>query len=203
MNNQKNKSYIYSGILLFATIWFALPATAGFALPQLMASMAAIKTTEASFTEERHNQFLKKPMKLSGRLIYKAPGTLIKQTIKPLEETFIIDGPTLAVERVREGKKQHHEVILDDFPALAPIVLGLRSVLSGDLKTLEQHYLPELSGSQKDWVLVLKPRRRAFEEDDWLKDVVKSVTIKGSGTRVSRVEILEPSGDRSITKLKH
>lgn len=204
MDSQKNKVTAQLLAFLFIMVTCSpVPVRAGLVLPELMKSMAGIKGSEAGFTEERHSQLLQKPMKLSGKLIYKAPNTLIKQTIKPLEETFIISGSTLAVERMREGKKQHHEVILEDFPALAPIVLGLRSVLSGDLKTLEQHYLPELNGSHEDWTLVLKPRRRAFEEDDWLKDVVKSVTIKGSGTRVSRVEILEPGGDRSITRIKH
>ena len=204
MDSQKNKYTAQLPVLLFlVVICNAMPARAGLALPELMKSMADIKASDASFIEERHSQLLQKPMKLSGKLVYKAPNTLIKQTIKPLEETFIISGSTLAVERVREGKKQRHEVILEDFPALAPIVLGLRSVLSGDLKTLEQHYNFELNGSHEDWTLVLKPRRRAFEEDDWLKDVVKSVTIKGSGTHVSRVEILEPGGDRSITRIKH
>jgi hypothetical protein len=204
MVSQKNKYMAQLPAVLFVVVMCsAMPVKAGLVLPELMKSMADIKGSEVDFTEERHNQLLQKPMKLSGKLIYKAPNTLIKQTIKPLEETFIISGPTLAVERMREGKMQRHEVILDDFPALAPIVLGLRSVLSGDLKTLEQHYLPELTGIYEDWTLVLKPRRRAFEEDDWLKDVVKSVTIKGSGTHVSRVEILEPGGDRSITRIKH
>jgi len=204
MDSQNNKyTAQLPALLLVMVMCNAMPARAGLLLPELMKSMAGIKTSEAGFTEERHSQLLQKPMKLSGKLVYKAPNTLIKQTTKPLEETFIISGTTLAVERVREGKKQRHEVILEDFPALAPIVLGLRSVLSGDLKTLKQHYSPELNGSYEDWTLVLKPRRRAFEEDDWLKDVVKSVTIKGSGTHVSRVEILEPGGDRSITRIKH
>lgn len=182
---------------------FFQSANAEYSISSLLESMAAVKNSEASFTEERHSQLLQKPMKLAGMLIYKAPNTLIKKTIRPLKETFIISNTTLSVERMREGKLQRHEVLLDDFPALAPVVLGLRSVLAGDEATLKRHYTIELKGDEKKWIMLLKPRSRAFAEDDWLKDVVKSVTIKGSGTRVSLVEILEPGGDRSITRIKH
>lgn len=182
---------------------FSMPAHAGFTLASLLELMATVKNSTAGFTEERHSQLLQEPMKLSGELIYKAPDTLIKHTRKPVVEKFIIQGNTLAVERRREGKLQRHEVLLDNFPALAPVVLGLRSVLSGDKATLEQYYTIELSGDEKQWVILLKPRRRAFDEDDWLKDVVKLVTIKGSGKNVSRMEILEPGGDRNITRIRH
>ncbi len=189
--------------IILVLLLFSMPVHAEFSLASLLESMAAVKNSTAGFTEERHSRLLNKPMKLSGELIYKAPDTLIKHTRKPLSETFTIKGNTLAVERMHEGKMQRHEVLLDNFPALAPVVLGLRSVLSGDKETLEQYYTVDFSGNEKRWTILLKPRRRGFEEDDWLKDVVKQVTIKGSGIDVNLMEILEPGGDRNITRIKH
>lgn len=197
----------YAGVVLAAAmIALATPGkavSAGMTVDQLMLKLSSVKSSEARFAETRHSQFLEKPMKLSGKLIYEAPDTLIKQTMRPLNETFTIKGQRLVVERIQDGKKLQHEVGLHDFPALAPVVLGLRSVLAGDLETLEKYYEVTLQGSESDWTLKLKPRRHGFEEDDWLKDVVKQVTMKGNGVLLSRVEIVEPSGDKSITLITH
>ncbi|MDH5632389.1 MAG: outer membrane lipoprotein carrier protein LolA [Gammaproteobacteria bacterium] len=206
-SGKKNISKRHAAVMLAATlIVLAAPGKAvyaGLTVDQLMQKLAAVKSSEARFAETRHSQFLEKPMKLSGKLIYEAPDTLIKQTTRPLNETFTIKGQRLVVERMQEGKKLQHEVGLHDFPALAPVVLGLRSVLAGDLKTLEKYYDVTIQGSEQDWTLRLKPRRHGFEEDDWLKDVVKLVTMRGQGVLLSQVEIIEPSGDKSVTLITH
>jgi hypothetical protein len=104
-----------------------------------------------------------------------------------------VDGDLLTVER--EGKTR--SLMLQGASLIATLVESLRATLAGDGVELERLYTVKLEGTKQGWTLKLVPR------DFEVAGVVKSIGIDGSGSRVARIEILEPGGDSSVMTIHH
>jgi hypothetical protein len=103
-----------------------------------------------------------------------------------------VDGDTLVVER--EGKSR--SVMLSQVPVVGTLVESLRATLAGDATELERLYSVTMEGPRERWTLKLLPRE--FE----VAGIVSEISIGGSGSRVSRVEIREQGGDRSVMTIQ-
>jgi hypothetical protein len=104
---------------------------------------------------------------------------------------MVINGEALTIES-GPGKKTRH-LRLARFPVLWGFVEGMRATLTGDLSTLQRFYSTNLLGSASDWELVLIPRQQE------MRTLVRLISIRGGGARINTIELVETSGDRSVT----
>src|SRR5437660_950392 len=155
---------------------------------RLMAQLAQVQTTQARYSEVRRVAVLQKPLQLSGTLLYERPALIEKRQILPFSEVIRVDGDWLTVER--EGKTRR--IALLNEPLVAALVESLRATLAGDGAELERLYSVRVGGTRQRWTLALTPRELE------VAGVVKSIGIAGSGSRIVRLEILEPGGDGSV-----
>ena len=155
---------------------------------RLMGELAQVQASRARYTEVRRVAVLQKPLQLSGTLLYERPARIEKRQTLPFREVISVDGDRLTVER--EGKTR--EVRLQNAPLIAALVESLRATLAGDGVELERLYSVRVEGTKRRWTLALTPREVE------IAGVVKRVSIAGSGSRVARLEILEPGGDGSV-----
>jgi hypothetical protein len=93
----------------------------------------------------------------------------------------------------RGGRKQVLE--LRDYPEVAVLIESIRGTLAGDREALERLYALELSGDERAWRLVLKPRDAA------LGRLVARVEIDGRQARVESVAVEQADGDRSLMQI--
>ncbi|HEY6241278.1 MAG TPA: LolA-related protein, partial [Burkholderiales bacterium] len=154
---------------------------------RLMAQLAQVQTSRARYSEVKHVAMLRKPLRLSGTLFYERPARIEKRQILPVEESIRVDGDSLTVER--EGKTRR--IALQSAPLLAALVESLRATLAGDSAELERLFSVRVEGTKQRWTLALVPREVE------IAGVVKAISIAGSGSRIARMEILEPGGDGS------
>ena len=159
---------------------------------RLMAQLAQVQTSRARYSEVKRVAVLQKPLRLSGTLFYARPARLEKHQTLPFEEVISVDGDWLTVER--EGKKRR--ISLQNSPLVAALVESLRATLAGDGAELERLYRVRVEGTRQRWTLKLTPREVE------IAGVVKSIVIAGSGSRVVRLEILEPGGDGSVMTIR-
>ena len=174
-------------VLLFAS----LPAAAQeepWDFARLMAQLAQVQTSRARYSEVRRVAVLQKPLHLSGTLLYERPARIEKRQILPFKEVIRVDGDRLTVER--EGKTR--EVRLQNAPLIAALVESLRATLAGDATELERLFSVRVQGTRQRWTLALSPREVE------IGGVVKGISIAGAGSRLARIEILEPGGDGSV-----
>ena len=155
---------------------------------RLMGELAQVQTSRARYSEVKRVALLQKPLQLSGTLFYARPARLEKRQTLPFEEVISVDGGWLTVER--EGKTRR--IALQNAPLVAALVESLRATLAGDGAELERLYSVRVGGTRQRWTLALTPREVE------VAGVVKSIGIAGSGSRIVRLEILEPSGDGSV-----
>jgi hypothetical protein len=155
---------------------------------RLMAQLAQVQTSQARYSEVKRVAVLQKPLQLSGTLLYARPARLEKRQTLPFKEVIRVDGDWLTVER--EGKTRR--IALQNAPLVAALVESLRATLAGDGAELERLYSVRVQGTRQRWTLALTPREVE------VAGVVKSIVIAGSGSRIVRLEILEPGGDGSV-----
>ncbi len=159
---------------------------------RLMGELAQVQTSRARYSEVKRVALLQKPLQLSGTLFYARPARLEKRQTLPFEEVISVDGGWLTVER--EGKTRR--IALQNVPLVAALVESLRATLAGDGAELERLYSVRVQGTRRRWTLALTPR------ESEVAGVVKSVGISGSGSRIVRLEILEPGGDGSVMTIQ-
>ena len=155
---------------------------------RLMGELARVQTSRARYSEVKRVAMLQKPLQLSGTLLYERPGRIEKRQTLPVEEVIRVDGGWLTVER--EGKTRR--IALQDATLVAALVESLRATLAGDGIELERLYAVRVEGTRQRWTLALTPREVE------IAGVVKTIAIAGSGSRIARMEILEPGGDGSV-----
>ena len=181
------------GVALIAmtlTAGGAKGAMAEWGVADLMRSLQSVKSSKARFVERKELAILTEPLESSGTLIYRAPGRLEKHTLAPERESLILEDGGLVLENTERGWRK--SFALRDHPVVWAFVESIRSTLAGDLATLRRFYDVALEGSEPDWRLVLRPR------EPGMKAVVDEIRMSGSGTSISRVEIREAGGDRSV-----
>jgi len=180
-----------AALLLFAGALQAADAPA-WDFAQLMAQLAQVQTSRARYSEVRHVAMLQRPLELSGTLFYTRPAHIEKHQTRPFREVVRVDAEKLTVER--DGKTR--SVVLRNVPLVGALVESLRATLAGDATELERLYAVSMEGPRERWRLRLTPRETE------IAGIVKEIDISGSGSRVGRIEIREPGGDRSVMTIQ-
>ena len=164
-----------------------LPAHA-LEVADLMSVLARVERSSATFEETRHIAALTAPVVRRGSLSYVRPGQLEMVVDTPIAERVRIDGDRLTIES-RNGSTQ---VRLSEIPAAAAWVESVRATLAGDGALLGRHFRVRATGELAQWSLELVPL------DEELAAIVARITITGAQAQVSRIEIDERGGDRSV-----
>ena len=162
------------------------------ALDEVMHALAQRRHGQVSFVEQQFLSMLKRPVESYGELIYDAPNHLEKRTIEPRPETLVVDGEVVTVRRGRRS----HVLDLKAYPQLLPFIESIRATLAGDRAALERLFRLEFAGSEMRWTLVLRPL------DAQLAKTVAEIRIDGLRDELSRVEIRQSDGDRSLMTLR-
>jgi len=158
---------------------------------QVLAGLARVERSEASFEETRHVAALAAPLVRRGRLTYTRPSELEMVVETPLQERVRIVGGVMTME----GRNGTREVRLADLPLVAAWIEGMRATLAGDAAALARYFVVHASGDAVSWQLDLIPRTTD------LAAVISHVVIAGNASRIGRIEVFEASGDRNVMVL--
>ncbi len=162
-------------------------------LQQLLDHLGARSERRASFIERQFSPLLNAPLESSGRLHFRAPDELEKETLRPRHEWLRIRGDVLTIEAppVR-GATPTRSVRLSEQPVLSALVASLRATLAGDRSTLQRHYEVALQGDTASrWILTLTPN------DPVLQAAIERIEMRGRADQVEQVVIRSRAGDRS------
>ncbi|MGD9942719.1 MAG: LolA-related protein [Burkholderiaceae bacterium] len=169
----------------------AAASDADWTLVRLFDEMGGRKQARARFAERQFLALLDAPVDATGELVFEAPGKLIKRTIKPRPELLAVDGDQVTVER--PGLRR--TMSLNEMPGVAALIESLRATLGGDRETLLRVFEARLSGTRARWTLLLTPRQSQAAQ------LIKSVTLTGSGRDIELVEVEQRDGDRSVMRI--
>jgi len=163
-----------------------------FDLAQLAAQLARVKSGEATFTEKRRVEMLDRTLESSGRLVFRAPDTFIRETLKPRREKLEVNGNVLTMSLGERSRTMP----LDSAPEAAVIVEAIRGTLTGNRATLERLFETTVSGDAHAWTLKLVPR------DLRLRGQVSAVQVSGREAMAREVQVQLADGDRSVMTIE-
>ena len=183
------------GTLAIASVLALAPRFAlaeAFDLGALTALLGRVKSGEATFTEKRRVEMLDRTLESSGRLVFRAPDTFIRETLKPRREKLEVNGNVLTMSLGERSRTMQ----LDSAPEAAVIVEAIRGTLTGNRESLERLFEASVSGSAQQWSLELVPR------DLRLRGQVSAVQVSGREGAAREVQVQLADGDRSIMTIE-
>lgn len=158
----------------------------------LLHLLAAHRQSEARFTEEKYFSVLDTPLLSQGTLQFHPPDYLEKHTTAPRDELMTIEGNKLTY--TRQGKT--YTLNLAEHPEATAYANSIRGLLNGNAALLKQSFKLQLDGDRAHWVLLLLPI------DSRIQSFIKSISVRGSGDHLQRIEYDQSNGDRSIMTLR-
>ncbi|MCU7906281.1 MAG: outer membrane lipoprotein carrier protein LolA [Candidatus Thiodiazotropha sp. (ex Epidulcina cf. delphinae)] len=161
-------------------------------LQQLMHQFRQAGERSNRFTETRQLALLDQPIEQSGTLTFVPPDHLIRELSPPSDSRYEIKGKRLTISH-GDGKQQ--TLLLDNLPHLLAFTASLRSVLAGDLATLQTYFTTRFSGNGTHWLLALIPKQPQ------LAGQVARIEIAGRHRNIDRYTVFETGGDQIITRL--
>ena len=162
-----------------------------FSPAELMQLLSEVSSSRVHFIETRESAMLKKPLMLSGRLVYRRPDRLEKHVQAPFVETITIEGSRVTVSR--GGADTDRVFTLPAGGTAQALIESLRATMAGDLPTLERHFAVAVSGTHSAWSMSLTPRVTTLP--------VVRVEFAGKGSRIQRIEVVESGGDKTVTTI--
>jgi outer membrane lipoprotein-sorting protein len=162
-------------------------------LNRLIKSLAQPTLRERTFHETYYSHMLTTPSHKEGTLVFQPPDRLEKHVQIPTEESFIVNGDNLLYEN--PSREISLTFSLQEFPALATFIVGLRALFNGDSERLRQVFFVSVSHTPDAWELTLLPRTPNEE------DGVDCIRLVGEHAFVRTIEIHETNGDRSTLAL--
>lgn len=160
----------------------------------LFRAFAQIKGLSADYTEEKFLSLLAVPLKSKGQLHFMQPGYLSRIVLAPEKSKL-----TITDSELRMAGKDGEEVIdLRQSDRVRLFVTSLVQVFQGNQKALQKHYRIRYTPKLDDfhvWQLELQPRKKP------LTQIMKRLVLVGRDKTVTHIELHEPNGDRTITKI--
>ena len=151
-----------------------------------MARLAAVQERRATFRETRRFAALDQPLESVGRLTYRRPGYIEKETSWPEQERLVMDGDRLVLTM---GNEPPRVVDLAAQPELRTLVEAIRGPLAGDLAALRRVFIVRAEGTVEAWRLDLTP------VDPRAGRLLRRVAITGAGADVQEVLLVQANGD--------
>lgn len=178
-------------ILLLVALLLANTAPAR-SLEELEKTLARTPPVSTGFVEYRFSHVLKKPLRTSGTLEYRADGVLARSVESPFRELTEVEDGTV---RITRGDKPTRRLSLDRAPQLRLLLGSFRALLDGRLTPLERDFQVTLAEQGDQWRLTLVPR------DPGMRRHLRSIDVYGAGDRPRCIEAVEADGDAAFTLL--
>jgi outer membrane lipoprotein-sorting protein len=180
-----------AALLVLLALLLALPARADEpTLSSVLSGFASVNALSVKFREEKHMALLAVPLVSEGDIYYERPRRLARHTRTPAASSVVLEGQSLSF-----GDGQHKESMgVDAHPAVRVLVDTFVSVLSGDQTALLKMADVKLEKvGARGFRILVTPK-----EPNVLK-LVRSMAFEGEGSTLTRMELLDANGDRSIT----
>ena len=178
-------------ILLCAFLSVSLARTAsGRSLEELEHALARTPPVSTGFVEYRFSHLMKKPLRTSGTLEYRADGVMTRKVESPFQETTDIEGDTV---RIARAGRTPRTLSLQRAPQLRVLLGSFRALLEGKLTPLASDFDIALEDRAQSWTLTLRPH------DTRLAKQLDRIRVHGIGDRPTCLEALEPDGDAALT----
>lgn len=169
-------------------------------LAALFQRLRTMRGLSASYTEEKHLSLLAVPLTSSGKLYYRtdrdgANGQLVRVVEKPEPSKLSVTAKELRIS----GDHGTEVIDLRQSDRVRLFVTSLMQVFRGEQEALQRHYevrFAHVGERGARWRLDLTPKQAPLDK------ILRSLSLRGAGDAVTQIVLTEPSGDRTITRIR-
>ena len=158
-------------------------------LETLMHHFATTNGVREEFREVKEIAILDAPLVSEGVLYFVPPRRFARFTTRPGSSSFVIDGDHLAFRDETGGDT----VDLSSNRVARAIVDNMIGLWSGDLAALRDQYEVGFETDGPRWRIRLRPLHATVDK------LIAHIVLEGEGAQLSRMELLETGGDRTVT----
>ena len=166
---------------------------------ELLGLLRAVPGVRAKYREEQHLALLAAPLVAEGTMYFAPPGRLAKHQTRPATARMVVDAGRLKFADAY-GKD---ELELAKNPVVALFVDSVLQVLGGDGDSIDRAWVVTFAGGTdggpRAWLLELRPREAPASKPSL--GLVERLSIRGKDAAVTRIEVVEKGGDRTVTTL--
>ena len=149
---------------------------------------------EATYTEEKRLALLALPLQSKGRILFLPPGYLFRAVEAPEPATLRI-----TPDELRTQDRDRQEVVdLKRSDTVRLFVTSLVQVFAGNEAVLQKAFTVAFTPDATNvraWSLELQPKEKQ------LAQLMKSLVLRGEGEVVTTIEVIDPNGDRTTTRI--
>jgi hypothetical protein len=157
----------------------------------LLKRFASLPGLFTKYREEKFISLLVKPLVSEGEIFFYPPNNLARYVKSPEKSSVIIRGDKLKMT----DSSGSHEIDLSEQPVLRLVIDTFIRVLSGDIDALNRVYRIRFTGQASGaWQMLLEPIVPT------LSRFLRQVSLEGNQLIVSKMEIVETNGDRTVTR---
>lgn len=166
---------------------------AGLSLSDLALLLHREIPATAEFHELQYRRVLKTPIERSGELYFAPPATFEKRIRLPVSETYRIEGETLSMSLPDRATRQ---ISLRNQPLLGGLLLSFKAVIGGQFESLGESFSTTVGGTPEQWTLELRPTQADVAK------YIDVILVSGRRSDPLRFEVVERSGDRTVTDIE-
>ena len=162
---------------------------------QINKAASALKSMQCDFVQTKHLKMLNENMVSQGKMYYQQPDQLRWEYTTPYSYTFLLNGSKVLL------KTNHRNDVIDVnqnklFKEIARIMM---STVVGTCLSDEKDFHVTITASQTEWIATLLPQRKD------IKQLFQQIVLyfNKEKSMVSRVELIEKKGDRTLIELKN
>ncbi|MGI8481586.1 MAG: outer membrane lipoprotein carrier protein LolA [Chthoniobacterales bacterium] len=167
------------------------PADLKSLLSRIRDKRAAAPQVQADFEEEKSVRLMNKPILTAGKVWFQAPNKFRREAKGNSPSITVSDGQQLWIYYPKFKSAEHYSL-----GKRSPLDAGIAAITASmNLERVEETY--HISGSREGnaWILQLAPRNPS------MKRFLQSFSIRfNDALQVDRTEMIQPNGDRIITK---
>ncbi len=167
------------------------PAEVKALLERIRAKRAAAPQMQADFQEERSVRLMNKPISSTGKVWFQKPDKFRREVQGGSPSITVSDGRQLWIYYPKFKSAEHYSL-----GKRSPLDAGLAALTAAlNLENVEGNYQIKASKEETGYELQLAPRNPS------LKRLLQSFTIRmNADLQVERTEMVQPKGDRIVTK---
>lgn len=182
---------VFLSILPLAEAEPLSPADLKSLLSRIRDKRAAAPQVQADFEEEKSVRLMNKPILTAGKVWFQAPNKFRREAKGNSPSITVSDGQQLWIYYPKFKSAEHYSL-----GKRSPLDAGIAAITASmNLERVEETY--HISGSREGnaWILQLAPRNPS------MKRFLQSFSIRfNDALQVERTEMIQPNGDRIITK---
>lgn len=182
-------------ISLFCQPVMAQKVTQGQVKQQISQAAAAIKSMQCDFVQTKQLKMLNDKVVSRGKMYYQQSDKLRWEYTSPYKYTFILNGTKVQLK----NEKRNDIIDVEKNKVFKEIARIMMSSVVGDCMNDSRSFKTTIADAKTHWLATLVPQRRE------MKQMFNSIKLYFDKKlmMVSRVELIEKNGDKTIIELKN